>query len=200
MKNLKQNRLLFLSLVSSILVILIAFFQWNIIEIITEFLMLTIWLVVFGFFIVITVKTIINLIKNKDWKPFIIQLLTILLWLFFPFTQVMLDIDFKINKSEREEVVNMVENGTLKLNVPNSSDAIQLPKKYKHLSKGGGKIFIEEENNQYSILFLTNSGILDSFSGFVYSPKDKKPSQNDFDGDIKEIKKVDKYWYFVVSF
>ncbi|MFJ7976648.1 hypothetical protein ACIQZI_13245 [Peribacillus sp. NPDC096379] len=198
MKNLKHNQLLFLSLVSSILVILIAFFQWNLIEIVTEFLMLPIWLVVFGFFIVITVKTIINLFKNTDWKPFAIQLLTVLLWLFFPFTQVMLDLDFKTNKSEREEVVKMVENGTLKPNISYDSSIIQLPEKYDQLSKGGGEIVIEK--NGSFILFFTYRGMLDNFSGFVYSPNDKKPSQHDFDGDFKQIEKLDENWYFVGSY
>jgi hypothetical protein len=198
--TLKENRLFFLSLASSILVILVMFFQWNLVEIITEFLMLPIWLVVFGFFIFITVKTIINLFKKKDWKPFVIQLLTILLWWFFPFTQVMLDLDFKMNKSEREEVVQLVETGALKPNVPNSPSTIHLPEKYEQLSKGGGEIFIEKKDNQYSILFLTHRGVLDGFSGFVYSPEDKKPNHNDFDGDIKEIDKLDKNWYFVVSY
>ncbi|WP_238579198.1 hypothetical protein [Neobacillus niacini] len=198
MKNLKHNRLFFLSLASSILVILIAFFQWNLIEIITEFLMLPIWLVVFGFFIVITVKTILNLFKNKDWKPFTIQLLTTILWLFFPFTQVMLNLDFKMNKSEREEVVEMVEQGTLKPNVSYDSLLIHLPKKYDQLSKGGGEIVIEKNGNL--ILFFTYRGILDNFSGFVYSPNDKKPSQSDFDGDFKQIEKLDENWYFVGSY
>ncbi len=194
----KHNRLFFLSLASSILVILIAFFQWNLIEIITEFLMLPIWLVVFGFFIVITVKTILNLFKNKDWKPFTIQLLTTILWLFFPFTQVMLNLDFKMNKSEREEVVEMVEQGTLKPNVSYDSLLIHLPKKYDQLSKGGGEIVIEKNGNL--ILFFTYRGILDNFSGFVYSPNDKKPSQSDFDGDFKQIEKLDENWYFVGSY
>lgn len=199
MKHLKHNPLLYLSLVSSILVILVAFFQWNLIEIITEFLMLPIWFVVFGFFIIITVKTITNLLKNKDWKPFTIQLITILLWLFFPFTQVMLDLDFKMNKSDREEVVKMVENGTLKPNVSYDSSLIQLPEKYDQLSKGGGEIVIEKSDNNYLILFFTFRGILDNFSGFVYSPNDKKPSQSDFDGEFIQIEKLDENWYFVGS-
>jgi hypothetical protein len=197
-KNLKHNRLIILSLVSSILVILVAFFQWNLVDIITEFLMLPIWLLVFGFFIVITVKTIINLFKNKDWKPFTIQLLTILLWLFFPFTQVMLDLDFKMNKVEREEVVEMVENGALKPNVSHNSSLILLPEKYARLSKGGGEIVIDKSGNL--VLFFTYRGMLDNFSGFVYSPNDKKPSKRDFDGDFKQIEKLDENWYFVGSY
>ncbi len=198
MKNLKHNRHLFLALVSSILVILLGFFQWNLVDIITEFLMLPIWLLVFGFFIVITVKSIIILFKNKEWKPFIIQLVTVLLWLFFPFTQVMLNLDFKMNKIEREAVVQMVENGTLKPNVSYNSSLIKLPQKYHQLSKGGGEIVIEKNGNL--VLFFTYRGILDNFSGFVYSPNDKKPDELDFDGDFKQIEKLDENWYFVGSY
>jgi hypothetical protein len=48
--------------------------------------------------------------------------------------------DFKMNKSEREEVIKMVENGSLKPNVSHDSLLIHLPKEYEHLSKGGGKL------------------------------------------------------------
>ena len=180
------------------MVILLLFFQWNLVDIITEFLMLPIWLLVFGFFIVITVKSIINLFNNKEWKPFAIQLLTVLLWIFFPFNQVILDLDFKMNKTEREKVVEMVINGTLKPNVSHNASLILLPKKYKRLSKGGGEIIIEKNNNL--VLFFTYRGILDNFSGFVYSPNDKEPNHRDFDGDFKQIEKLDKNWYFVGSY
>ncbi|WP_179159556.1 hypothetical protein [Bacillus sp. EB106-08-02-XG196] len=46
-----------------------------------------------------------------------------------------------MNKLEREEVVEMVESGTLKPNVPNSPSTIHLPEKYEQLSKGGGSSF-----------------------------------------------------------
>jgi hypothetical protein len=98
---LKQNQLLVLALASSILVILLEFFQWYLVDILTEFLMLPVWLVIFGFFIFITIKATIRLFKkNKDWKPLTIQIITILLWFYFPFTQVILDLDFKSNRSE----------------------------------------------------------------------------------------------------
>ncbi|NHC38421.1 hypothetical protein G6549_00465 [Bacillus sp. MM2020_1] len=54
-----QRKLLILALISSTLVILNGFFQWNLIEIITPFLMMPVWLVVFGFFIVITMKLVL---------------------------------------------------------------------------------------------------------------------------------------------
>ncbi|TDK61775.1 hypothetical protein E2K98_12865 [Bacillus salipaludis] len=195
----KPNKLLSLSIISSILVILYEFFQWKIIDILTEFLMLPILLLVFGFFIYITVRAIVTLFKNKDWKPILIQLITIILLFFIPFNQIVLDINFKWNKSEREQVAKMVENKTLKPNVSYNSSLIHLPKKYEHLSSSGGEIVVEKSGDSYQILFFTYRGILDNFSGFVYTPNGQKPSKKAFDGDMKEIDKMDKNWYFVSS-
>ena len=196
----QYRKSLILSIVSSVLVILYEFFQWSIVDIVTEFLIGPIWLIVFGFFIVITVRDVIYLFKNKDWKPVSIQVLTTLLLFFFPFTEIVLDIDFKINKSEREKVTELVENGTLKPNVSYNSTLIHLPKKYEHLSKGGGEIEVEKTDKGYYILFFTYRGILDNFSGFVYSPNDQKPSKRTFDGDFKQIEKLKENWYWVGSY
>ncbi|MCH6265881.1 hypothetical protein [Neobacillus citreus] len=196
----QRNRFLYLSIFSSVLVILYMFFQWKIIDIITVFLMFPVLLLVFGFFIFITVLAIITLFKNKDWKPIVIQVITILLLLIVPFNQIILDIDFKTNKSEREQIVKMVENGELKPNISHDSSLIQLPKKYEHLSSGGGEIMVEKSGDGFNILFFTYRGILDNFSGFVYTPNDQKSFKNAFDGDFKEIDKREKNWYFVGSY
>jgi hypothetical protein len=104
------------------------------------------------------------LLKIKIGSRLPIQIVTVLLWLFFPFTQVVLDIDFKINKSEREEVVRMVESGTLKPNLSNGQSLIHLPKENEQLSKGE-EIVIENHGDNYTILFFTSRGISDNFSG-----------------------------------
>ena len=196
----KRNRLLLLSLISSLLVILVSLFQWDLIDIITEFLMLPIWLFVYAFFIIMTIWTLIHLLKNRKWQPFVIQLITILLWLFFPFNQINLDLNFRSHQDKREEVATKIENGVIKPNVPNSPSLIQLPKEYTQLSKGGGDILVETKGKAKSILFFTYRGMLDNFSGFVYNPNDNKPSKSDFNGDFKQIKKVHKNWYYVSSY
>ncbi|USK85861.1 hypothetical protein [Peribacillus asahii] len=196
----QHNQLFFLALLSSILVVLYKFLEWQIVEVLTPFLMPFLWLLVFGFFFVITVRTVTTLFKKKDWKPFVIQTIVIMLWIFFPFTQVVLDLDFKMNKSEREKVVSKVENGTFKPNVSHDSSLIHLPKEFDQLSKGGGEIVVEKKGDRSSILFFTFRGMLEGFSGFVYSPTDQQPSRNDFDGDFKEIKKLDENWYWVASY
>jgi hypothetical protein len=196
----KRNRLLLLSLISSLLVILVSLFQWDLIDIITEFLMLPIWLFVYAFFIIMTIWTLIHLFKKRKWQPFVIQLITISLWFLFPFNQVNLDLNFKIHQDKREEVATQIENGVIKPNVSDSPSLIQLPKKYTQLSKGGGDIVVETKGKAKSILFFTYRGMLDNFSGFVYNPNDNKPSKSDFNGDFKQIKKVHKNWYYVSSY
>ncbi|MGC9933910.1 hypothetical protein [Priestia aryabhattai] len=162
--------------------------------------MLPVWLFVYVFFIIITVCTLIQLFKNRKWQPFVIQLITIGLWFFFPFDQVNLDLNFKINQDKREEVTAKVENGVIKPNVSDNPSLIQLPKEYTQLSKGGGDIAVETKGKAKSILFFTYRGMLDNFSGFVYDPNDNKPLKTDFDGDFKQIEKVHKNWYYVSSY
>ncbi|MED3992331.1 hypothetical protein [Priestia aryabhattai] len=196
----KRSRLLVLSLISSLLVILVSLFQWDLVDIITEFLMLPVWLFVYAFFIIITVWALIHLFKNRKWQPVVIQFITIILWFFFPFTQVNLDLNFKIHQEKREEAAAKIKNGVIKPNVPDSPSLIQLPKEYTQLSKGGGDIEVETKGKSTSILFFTYRGMLDNFSGFVYDPNDHKPSKSDFDGDFKQIEKVHKNWYYVSSY
>ncbi|MDQ0804109.1 hypothetical protein [Priestia megaterium] len=196
----KHSRLLLLSLISSLFVILVSLFQWDLVDIITEFLMLPIWLFVYAFFIIMTIWTLIHLFKKRKWQPFVIQLITISLWFFFPFNQVNLDFNFKIHQDKREEVATKIENGVIKPNVSDSPSLIQLPKKYTQLSKGGGDIVVKTKGKAKSILFFTYRGMLDNFSGFVYNPNDNKPSKSDFNGDFKQIKKVHKNWYYVSSY
>ncbi|QJX80183.1 hypothetical protein [Priestia megaterium] len=195
----KHSKLLILSFISSLLIILVTFFQWDLVDAITEFLMLPVWLVVYAFFIIITVCTLIHLFKTKKWQPLAIQLIAIVLWIYFPFNQVNLDLNFKMHQNKREEVAAKIENRIIKPNVPHSPSLIQLPKDYRGLSKGGGEVVLETKGKTRSILFFTYRGMPDGFSGFVYNPNDDRPLKSDFDGDIKEIERVHKNWYYVSS-
>lgn len=195
----KLKWLLWLSILSGLLIILLQFFQWNLIEIFTPLLMPFVWFLIYGLFLVVFIVSIIWLFKKKDWKPFVVLIITILLLFLIPFNQIIIDKDFKENKSDRNEVIYKIKDGTFKPNVSYNSSLIHLPDEYQHLSKGGGDIVIEKQSESYSVLFFTFRGVLDGFSGFVYSPNDKKPQLDSFGGDFKEIVKIDEYWYFVSS-
>jgi hypothetical protein len=195
----KVKKSLMISIISSLFVIFIQFFQWKLIEIFTPFLMPFVWLIVNGFFLVVFIVSVINLFKKKEWKPVGIQAITILLLFLIPFNEIVLNIDFKTNKSERFEIVSKIQAGTFMPNVSHNPSLIHLPNEYEHLSIGGGDIVIEKQGEEYSVLFFTYRGVLDSFSGFVYSPNDKTPPSHSFGGDFKQIEKITKNWYFVAS-
>lgn len=188
--------LIMLAIFSSLIVVLFKFSQWSIMDIVTPFAMPFFWLMVYGFFTVVTIMSFITLFKTKQWRPVLIQLFTVLLLFFFPFNKIVLDLEFHANKSEREEVVTFIEKGVIQPNVSHNESLILLPKEYRNLSKGGGEIIVEDGE----VFFFTFRGILDNFSGFVYSPTDAKPRQGDFGGDFKEIVKLEKHWYFIGSF
>ncbi len=81
----KKNKLLFLSIIRSISVIVFEFIQRLFIDILTLFISPILGVAVCGFFSFVTVRSFIDLYKNKNWKPIIIQIVTILLLIFLPF-------------------------------------------------------------------------------------------------------------------
>ncbi|BCB02473.1 hypothetical protein [Bacillus sp. KH172YL63] len=191
--------ILILSITASVLMIGLAFLQWNLVEILTPFLMPFAWVASWGYFLTVAVFSLILLFKERNVKPALIQTITVLLLVFFPFTKVVLDMDFKLNKGDRETVVKKVESGDLVPNVAHNDTLIHLPEEYDGLSKGGGEIVVEEKNGETMILFFTFRGILEGFTGFVYSSSDEKPRTGDFGGDFIEIEKLEDHWYVVSS-
>ncbi|WNB90949.1 hypothetical protein [Bacillus sp. NEB1478] len=193
-----MNNQLKASIISSLLILLLPFLQWKLMDLLTLLLMPFAWLVVYGSFIVIFILSIIRLFKKKDWNPLGIQIIAIVLWILIPFNQIVIDLDFKWNESQRNEVIAKVNDGTLKPNVSYNPTLIHLPNEYKNLSNGGGDIVIEKHGENYAVLFFTFRGILDNFSGIVYSPNDRKPTHF-FGEDFIEIEKLDDHWYFVAA-
>jgi hypothetical protein len=191
-----KSKVLFgLSIISSMLIILLQFFTWSIIEITAIFYVPFIWLFVFIFFLFVTIAAVISLFKHKIWMPLIIQSATIGILFFFPFTQAILMTDFKVNKQDREKVASMVDNKTLTPNIPDNPGLIKLPKEFEHLSQGGGEIIVKND----TLLFFTFRGLLDNFSGLVYSPDGQASVQENFCEDSVEIEQLDEGWYSVVS-
>ncbi|MFP7486487.1 hypothetical protein SFC65_20175 [Priestia filamentosa] len=192
----KKSNWFVLSIISGIMVLLFNLFEPKLADDL-NLLMVPVFLLVYSFFICTAILSLILLFKNKDWKPIVVQAITALLLFFVPFNQIILNMDFKWNHSKREQVVKMVEDGTLKPNVSHNSSLIHLPKEYQSLSSGGGDIAIEHSGDGYNILFFTFRGILGGFSGFVYSTDGQPPSDGWFGGDIKEVHKMDNHWYIV---
>ena len=129
--------------------------------------------------------------RLKAWAPLLIQAATVIIVLTFPFTAVVVKLDFKLHLEERQEVVSKVIKGEL---APYSSDRcsrIDLPEKYHHLTRGGF-IKVQKQNGTVYVFFYTFRGILDNFSGFMYRSDDTYPKIGDCGADIKESEKLKK--------
>src|ERR1700730_3131945 len=64
---------------------------------------------------------------------------------------------------------------------------------------GGGDIVRLRRQNATLIFFFDYRGILDSFSGFVYSTDDSAPRDGDFGGRFVEIERLRQNWFWATS-
>ncbi|WP_033580217.1 MULTISPECIES: hypothetical protein [Priestia] len=206
----KRHLTLLLSLCSSLFIFLLSLFQWDLDNRIGKYVSPYIWLFfVLPFFLLLTLWTLIYLFSSRKWLPLVIQVITVVLWFFIPFEQLNLDINFKLHQQKREEVAANIQSGVLKAdgvdypslipfsNEPDNSSLVDLPKEYASVSRGRDDVAVETKGKAISVLFFTSSGLFGHFSGFVYDPKNRKPSSGDFGMKFDEIEKIQKNWYYI---
>ncbi|MCI0767760.1 hypothetical protein [Bacillus sp. TL12] len=189
-----------ITIINGLILIFYHFLQWYLVEVLTPFAMPFLSIILHGGFFIILILTVIHVIKYKSWKPFITQIMIIIIWLCTPFTLIYLKLDFIIYKENRTEVVELINRKELTPNVNHDNRQIHLPKQFATTSKGGGDVLIQHSKNGTSVFFFTYRGILDNFSGLIYTPNDVKPNKSDFNSEFKEIKKIEKNWYYVSSY
>jgi len=111
-------------------------FYWDIIDIITPFLIFIPTIIILISTVIFLVYSIVYATKNakklrsKAFIPLLIVVVFILLNLFFPFTKTTLSLDFKLHYSARNEVVELIKSRELKSEDDNES-LILLPQKYR---------------------------------------------------------------------
>lgn len=195
-----EKKLTNITMISGIIVIIYNLTKWYLVKLVTPFFMPFVSIAIYGSFFIIFIIGIINFIKCKNWKPLVIQLIIIIICIYVPFVKIYLKLDFIIYKEDRKQVIELIEQKKLIPNVEYNNKMIHLPKQFVSTSKNGGDILVQEKENSTLIFFYTYRGILDNFSGFIYSLNDIKPIKSDFNSDFKEIIKVEKNWYYVTSY
>jgi hypothetical protein len=178
------------------------FFQWDLVEIFTPFLLPFLLLSLWAILGILTLISAISApfdFRIYSWKsflPIIINGSTLLILLYVPFTTIRLSIEFTMNRNGYEYIIQMVESGQLK---PNEYGRVELPPDYRYLSKGGGDIMVDTSDGITSIFFYTYRGVLDNFSGYMYRSNDTHPIRDFMGGDWAETTRKDRYWYFCAS-
>lgn len=197
-----RNKILTLSIASSIILILAMALQWHIYDILTPFLggplIALIWLVV----ILSALWGVVHaFLYRKNGisviAPAAVSVVTLLVASFFPFTELWLYTNFHLNQSAREQVVENIRSGIITHDASVHSQLIALTEGAS-LSLGGGEVIVQETPEGPFVFFYTFRGILDSYSGFLWVPKGSTPQQfNDAGESGTTIIPYADHWYFI---
>jgi hypothetical protein len=199
--------LFWISIAVSGLLISLQLLRWPLTEILTVFLEPLLELIVWILFIVFSVVVIVYAIRRRKtggtevWFPFSICLATMLFVIFVPFNSFYLKFNFKYYEFKRTAAAQQILAGGHGQLVRSGGrgDLILLPDRERALSVGGGEVMVDHREGKTYILFFTFRGILDHFSGYVYSPSDTPPAQDQFLGRGLEVYRVAPNWYWYAS-
>lgn len=186
------------SIVVSGMLISLQLLRWPLTEILTVFLEPILELFVGILFIVFSIAAIVYAIRRRKtggtevWFPSAICLATLLVVIFIPFNRLYLKFNFKYYESKRTAAAQQILAGSHGQLVRSGGrgDLILLPDRERALSAGGGEVMVDHREGKTYVLFFTFRGILDHFSGYVYSPSDTPPAQDEFLGRGLEVYRV----------
>jgi len=176
-------------------------FKWNLVDVLTPFLMAPLELFAWAAVALMTLLSLVYLLVTV-WRhgiraalPLRVNAVVIASVLMIPFTDIWLKINFATQLAARESVVEMVARGEL---AQSHNFSVELPEQYRHLSKQG-RILVETEAGVTRVFFFTFTGVLDNFSGFMYTSDDRPPGTMSFLGDWFQVDRWRPHWYFCAS-
>ena len=156
-------------------------------------------LILFILAIVLLIISVISIFKNdkdskvKSFFPLFLSIVLLFILIVRPFSPLFRKIEFSINLDEREEVASQILNGEIQ---PSNErrDLYQVPEHHNQSSLSNGKEVLKLDDK---LMFFKVRGLLDNFSGYVYSPDGTVPTNEDVQADIIELRKMNENWYFV---
>jgi hypothetical protein len=197
------------SFLLGVTVLAVEIFRWTLVEWLTPLVEPILELALGCAFLSVLLWSLVHLVwqakklgAKRAGTPLLINTVVLLVALFVPFTKLTTDLNFRWNYKKRMEVVSEVLDGKLGNSITNSGgrgNLIHLPPSYRGLSAGGDDIAVYRRDGQTLIFFFDFRGILDSFSGFVYSTGNTKPQSGDFGGEFVEIEELRPGWYWASS-
>ena len=197
----KIDNLTTTSIVFGILLIGANAYQWSLVQVLTPFCLGPLLLLLFlGQLFLLLVSAIRLVFRFRNLKdnllPIGVNCSILLIVIFVPFTEIWLEAKFRSNWNGFNEVVTLVEDGTIK---PNEYRIAMLPEQYQYLSIEG-RILIDQDDEITKVFFFTFSGVLDNYSGFIYRADDVPPQPFDLWTECKQLKEKRPHWYFCASY
>jgi hypothetical protein len=197
------------SLLLGAVILAVEIFRWTLVDWLTPLIEPILELALGCAFLFVLLWSLVHFVSQakklgakRAGTPLLVNTAMLLVALFVPFSKMTTALNFRWNYEKRMEVVSDVLDGKLGNSVTNSGgrgDFIHLPPSYRGLSAGGDNIMVYRRDGQTLILFFDFRGILDNFSGFVYSTGNTKPQSGDFGGQFFEIEELRPGWYWASS-
>lgn len=191
-----------LNIIFFISIILIIFFEGDILRIFTPFILPLLCLALPLFFFALVIISIIHILPQTEdiiWKSYIpleINLLTLVtvMFLYQPLGDLRVDIGFLIQEKRFNQVIEWInlsiENKDLTLD--EGGEVVLLPDKYRNLTDND-RVSITKENSEIIIFFSRGGGMFEYYPGYMYHSGNVSPPIGD--GDIVCIRKIKPNWY-----
>ena len=153
------------------------------------------FLILLSIFLIIILKITISKEKKLvNYLTTIVLLISAIIF-FLPMRFIKAKVEFKLYKNERNEVINMVRNGKIKVDEYGNA---KLPDKYRKISTSG-EIFIYQNDEEGCVVgFWIFRGLQSGSVELIYSLNGKKNIyENETGHDLTRIEEWDKNWYYV---
>lgn len=192
-----------LAVIAVVAYCLLSLFFWSIIDAVTPFIAPFAWLSVLAITLASMIMAII--LPFRRWRthrmtslaPLGFLVTCFIITRFVDFTALWLTANFKYRHADRLEVVRRIERGEFYSNISHNVSLIALPRQFSSVSLGGGEVMVQRDGDRFKVLFFTFRGILNNFSGFIYTSDGLVPKNGDFTGEFFVNKKIEDRWYYV---
>lgn len=143
-------------------------------------------------------------IPRRGWRfalPLAVAVAGLILGWLAPFTDWWLAANFRLGLAERQRIVAMVRDGTLRPNVEYNNELIALGYSHPHVSAGGNDIVVRGGEARPYVLFFTFRGVINHFSGFLYVPPGGSPAEYiELGADRgRQVVHWEGPWYFIAQ-
>ena len=192
--------------ISSATGLIVNIFRWMLVDLLTVFLEPMVEIAVFSAFAAVLVWAIVHAIlpfrgaRGNRFSPLLLGLASLAVFLFVPFNEIELKINFASNLNSRTVVAQRIL-ASKSFDGPmqgGQGDFVHLTGTEYALSDDGDVMVLQTAQKQM-VFFFTFRGILDHFSGFVYSATDAPPEKEDFGGEWVEVTHLRRNWYWAAS-
>lgn len=161
------------------------------------FVRIPLYLIPFAGAFLLVILLVVDALKSKQLKrngfPLTLTVLLIILMINAPFSPLLRKAEFYFKFEDREDIVTSILNGEIETS-NERGDLFRIPEGYDSLFLSDGKEVMRINDH---FLFYTNRGVLDNFSGYVFSPDGVEPSDADVLAKIVKKQRMNKNWYYI---